>query len=166
MRICNFIVKLVVLSSIALLFSSISEANEYVITKGSVDQCVPSILRAPTNFPEKAQSSGAGGEVYVKVLLVDGRVFESRLARSSGYTLLDSSAVESVRKDWEFDVSHCKVNSLPISTVVNVHYVRVPKSISFSSERRRVATETMKAANDRCTITPTSRKEQLVACVQ
>jgi TonB family protein len=164
MSLLEITAKAAVMMLVTLSLASIAEASEYIMTKNSVDRCEPRILRAPTRFPEKAQSSGAGGEVRVKVLL-GARVLESRLARSSGYAVLDRAAIDSVREDWEFDISHCNASSLPISAVVSINYVRVPITVSFGVERRRNATMTMAVSNDRCTVTP-GRKEQLTACIQ
>jgi TonB family protein len=159
----KLLAELVAVASISLLLTPIAKADEYVMTKDS-GRCEPRILRTPTRFPENARSNGASGEVQIQVLLGE-RVLESRLARSSGYALLDRAAIDSVREDWEFDVSHCNASSLPISTVVTVNYIRAPVTISFGIQRRNTATTTMATSKDRCTVTP-GKKEQLVACIQ
>ncbi len=56
----------------------------------------------PPEYPRKAKRRGYQGVVALAVLVdVDGRVNDLKVARSSGYNILDRAAMRSVRK-WDF----------------------------------------------------------------
>ena len=71
-------------------------------------------------YPSRSRDLGEHGIVMVAVLVgEDGRVVEARLANSSGYHLLDGSALSTVRQKWRFRPA--RKGGKPVAT-----WVRVP----------------------------------------
>ncbi len=73
-------------------------------------------------YPKVAQARGISGhvDVFVMVNMKDGRVIQANIKTSSGYTLLDNAALDTIKK-WTFDV---KPNSLQnYSLVIPVDFV-------------------------------------------
>jgi TonB family protein len=55
-------------------------------------------------YPEIARSRGYEGIVLLSAeILPDGRIGNTKIKKSSGYAILDQSAIEGVKKLWEFE---------------------------------------------------------------
>jgi protein TonB len=82
----------------------------------------------PPGYPELARQQGYEGVVLVAAeILADGRVGKALVSKSSGYAILDQSAVKAVKK-WKFEPAKkagvpCKTwAELPIKFVINDHH--------------------------------------------
>jgi TonB family protein len=80
---------------------------------------------APPSYPEIARVSGYEGIVLVLAeILPDGRVGNMKIRKSSGYAILDQSAIEAV-KPWKFEPAKKSGNpftvwvELPIKFILN-----------------------------------------------
>jgi len=66
----------------------------------------PSLHNPPTSYPSLAKDRGLEGRVKLRVqVLADGSAGSIQIQQSSGYDLLDESAVEQLRK-WHFIPAH------------------------------------------------------------
>lgn len=79
----------------------------------------------PPGYPELARQQGYEGVVLVAAeILANGRVGAARVSKSSGYAILDQSAVQAVKK-WKFEpakksgVPYKTWAELPIKFVIN-----------------------------------------------
>ncbi len=113
-------------------YSSFSDAGRPQAPSGTV----PALSNAyplyrenpPPGYPELARQQGYEGVVLVAAeILADGRVGKARVSKSSGYAILDQSAVKAV-KQWKFEPAKkagvpCKTwAELPIKFVINDHH--------------------------------------------
>jgi len=112
-------------------YSSFSDAGRPQAASGTV----PALSNAyplyrenpPPGYPELARQQGYEGVVLVAAeILADGRVGKALVSKSSGYAILDQSAVKAV-KQWKFEPAKkagvpCKTwAELPIKFVINDH---------------------------------------------
>lgn len=103
---------------------------------GAVSGTVPALSNAyplyrenpPPGYPELAREQGYEGVVLVAAeILADGRVGKALVSKSSGYAILDQSAVKAVKK-WKFEPAKkagvpCKTwAELPIKFVIDDHH--------------------------------------------
>jgi periplasmic protein TonB len=79
----------------------------------------------PPGYPEMARQQGYEGIVLVSAeILADGRVGKTVISKSSGYAILDQTAIKAVRA-WKFEPAKksgapCKTwAELPIKFVIN-----------------------------------------------
>ena len=85
--------------------------------------CTPQAVTSPTKFPMRSQLRGQEGTVLLTVRIDDkGHVASTDVAQSSGYRLLDRAAIESVQRDWIFDISGCERKDLPADHLISVEY--------------------------------------------
>jgi len=78
------------------------------------------------DYPERARELGQEGTVILLVLVdKDGSVAEAEVDKSSGYSLLDGSALATVKRKWQFKPG--TVNGNPVAS-----RVRVPISFRIS----------------------------------
>ena len=79
------------------------------------------VKRVSPEYPEDLRKKGIEGKVVLKVLVdTTGKVKEVMIARSSGYTALDSSAVKAVKK---FEFRPAVSNGKKISSWVTIPFV-------------------------------------------
>lgn len=113
-------------------YSSVSDAGRPQAPSGTA----PALSNAyplyrenpPPGYPELARQQGYEGVVLVAAeILADGRVGKALVSKSSGYAILDQSAVKAV-KQWKFEPAKkagvpCKTwAELPIKFVINDHH--------------------------------------------
>jgi len=113
-------------------YSSLSDAGR----PQAASTTVPALSNAyplyrenpPPGYPELARQQGYEGVVLVAAeILADGRVGKALVSKSSGYAILDQSAVKAVKK-WKFEPAKkagvpCKTwAELPIKFVINDHH--------------------------------------------
>jgi len=80
-------------------------------------------------YPLEARQKGYEGEVLLKVeVLQNGRVGEVQVEKSSGYEILDQSAIAAVKK-WKFIPA--KKGKIPIPSWVNIPITFQLKDVSF-----------------------------------
>lgn len=107
---------LVSLAILATVSSSLS-------TAALAEDCQPRVVQGDATFPLRAQVRGQAGTVFMDVTVdSDGRPADVRIVDSSGYRLLDRAAEQSVREQWQFDVSACERKDLPITHRIAVEY--------------------------------------------
>lgn len=96
--------------------------------KGAVQEAKPNYLRNPApRYPQLAKQRGWEGVVILKVLVEkDGSVGEISVERSSGYDVLDGSALRTVRT-WRF--SPARMGRLALSS-----WVRIPVRFRLISQ--------------------------------
>lgn len=71
------------------------------------------------HYPSRSRDLGEEGTVIIVILVgTDGKVKEARLSKSSGFTLLDGSALATVREKWQFKPG--TRNGKPIESRVRV----------------------------------------------
>lgn len=76
-------------------------------------------------YPSRARQLGQQGTVILLLLIgPNGRVLRGRVDRSSGYPLLDGSALHTVVQQWRFKPG--TVNGKPVAS-----WVRVPVEFSI-----------------------------------
>jgi protein TonB len=80
---------------------------------------------SPPVYPEIARARGYEGVVFVSAeILPNGRVGEVKISKSSGYAILDQSAIQAV-KPWKFEPAKKSGNpfkawvELPIKFILN-----------------------------------------------
>ena len=88
----------------------------------AAENCTLQATRSPTEFPIRSQLRGQRGIVLVAVS-VDrtGRATATRVIQSSGHRLLDRAATSSIR-DWQFEISGCDREDLPLTRTVSIEY--------------------------------------------
>ena len=85
--------------------------------------CLLHAVQALTVFPLRSQLRGQRGTVLIGVSIDrTGRATATQVLKSSGYRLLDRAATSSVRNDWQFDISGCSRDDLPITRTVSIEY--------------------------------------------
>ena len=113
-----------------------SAVSDVVNRAGAVSGMAPALSNAyplyrenpPPGYPELARQQGYEGVVLVAAeILADGRVGKALVSKSSGYAILDQSAVKAVKK-WKFEPAKkagvpCKTwAELPIKFVIDDHH--------------------------------------------
>ena len=92
-------------------------------TPSSADACHPRVVEDDTAFPMRSQMRGQKGTVFLDVLVDErGRASIVDIVDSSGHRLLDRAAEQSVLDRWQFDVSECARNDLPVTHRIAVEY--------------------------------------------
>ncbi|MET0497754.1 MAG: energy transducer TonB [Steroidobacteraceae bacterium] len=90
---------------------------------GAAEDCSIRVIQSSTVFPMRSQLRGQSGIVTISVSIDNtGRATAARLLQSSGYRLLDRAATNSVRDNWQFDISGCDRNDLPTTRAVSIEY--------------------------------------------
>ncbi len=87
--------------------------------KGAVTEAKPDYLKNPAPvYPEFARQQGWEGAVILNVWVdKDGNVSKAKIERSSGYGILDSAALDAVKK-WQF--LPAKIGNLSFASKVRV----------------------------------------------
>lgn len=112
-------------------YSSFSDAGRPQAASGTVpalSNAYPLYRENPApGYPELARQQGYEGVVLVAAeILADGRVGKALVSKSSGYAILDQSAIKAVKK-WKFEpakkagVPYKTWAELPIKFVINDH---------------------------------------------
>lgn len=71
---------------------------------GRLDEEPTLVANPQPQYPVQARISGAQGKVWVNVRIgVDGRVLSASLHKSSGHSVLDTTAVQAVQSTWKFN---------------------------------------------------------------
>lgn len=97
--------------------------------EAEMSEVLPALLYAPKPpYPSRSRDLGEEGTVILAILVgEDGRVRQCQVASTSGYPLLDGSALSAVRRKWRFKAGTSAGKSVP-------RWVRVP--VEFSITRR------------------------------
>jgi TonB family protein len=130
-------------------------------------QCAPQPASVRTQFPVNSQLRGEHGLVRLSVALnADGRASHVAVVESSGYRSLDHAAVNSVRKAWVFDVSHCAAADLSAERIVDVVFRRAPgPTLSHFVSPKAVAQERTLAANPACHVASDEVGTAIFSCI-
>lgn len=87
------------------------------------DACQPQVVADDTAFPTRSQLRGQRGTVVMDITVDEqGRAQSAEIVESSGYRLLDRAAEQSALARWQFDVSTCDRNDLPVRQRIAVEY--------------------------------------------
>ena len=91
-------------------------------------RAVPLYYRIPKpTYPSRSRDLGEEGLVIIAVLVgKDGSVLEAYVSESSGYSLLDGSALATVREQWRFRPGTLRGEAIP-------SWVRVPINFNINS---------------------------------
>ena len=136
-------------------------------TSAEEPACDPQPANVRTQFPVTSQLRGEHGLVRLSVALnADGRASHVAVVESSGYRSLDRAAVNSVRKTWVFDVSHCTAAGLSAARTVDVVFRRVPgPTLSHFVSAKAVAQERALAANPACHVANDEVGTAIFSCI-
>ena len=73
-------------------------------------------------YPSNAKNNNIQGKVFLSVLVgIEGRAIEVKIANSSGYSILDNSALSAVRK-WQFVPAKKNGEAVPATVIVPVEF--------------------------------------------
>jgi protein TonB len=91
------------------------------ISKGDV---TPQKLYTPLpDYPPLAKRRGCVGTVLLRLLVSkDGRVAEAKVLQSSGYSILDRSAVDFIQRKWRFAPARKEGHTVDMWVELPVHY--------------------------------------------